>query len=167
MAVCVMTARVLGSIVVFLFFIAPAWPQEGEILNAHNRYRAEVGVPPLAWSGDLANEAQQWANYLASRGGKLVHSSQQGEGENLCSGTSGHYNFTQMVDSWGHEKRNFVNGNFPRVSKTGNWAKVGHYTQIIWRNTQQGGCAGVDARGNYIFVCRYRPPGNYKGQRAF
>lgn len=37
-----------------------------EILDAHNRYRAEVGVPPLSWSDDLANQAQDWANYLAA-----------------------------------------------------------------------------------------------------
>ena len=30
-----------------------------EILSAHNKYRAEVGVPPLEWSGDLANHAQE------------------------------------------------------------------------------------------------------------
>lgn len=102
-----------------------------EILNAHNRYRAEVGVPPLIWSNTLANQAQQWANHLASIGGKLQHSSNSerpNEGENLWMGTSHRFSFTQMVENWGNEKRYFIRGTFPKVSSTGNWADVGHYT---------------------------------------
>lgn len=48
---------------------APATAQNSmvkEILAAHNKYRAEVGVPPIEWSEDLANQAQGWANRLAS-----------------------------------------------------------------------------------------------------
>lgn len=48
--------------------IAQNSPQQ-ELLNAHNRYRAEVGVPPLSWSNALARDAQQWADRLASLGG--------------------------------------------------------------------------------------------------
>jgi hypothetical protein len=133
-----------------------------EILNAHNRYRAEVGVPPLAWSPTLASHAQQWANQ-----GRFQHSSGTGEGENLWMGTSRRFSPTQMVGSWGDEKRSFVRGTFPNVSSTGNWANVGHYTQVIWRNTTQVGCGGVDVGGNYIFVCRYSSPGNVMGQPVF
>jgi hypothetical protein len=163
-----MTKGVVGSILPFLLLTAPAWSQEEEILKAHNRYRAEVGVSPLSWSGDLARDAQRWAKHLGSRRRGLTHSSNgHGEGENLWMGPSRHYSFTHMVESWGNEKQYFVNGNFPNVSKTDGWQKVGHYTQVVWRNTKQVGCAGVDAGGHYYFVCRYRPAGNYMGQRAF
>ncbi|MBK1987082.1 hypothetical protein A0J48_005945 [Sphaerospermopsis aphanizomenoides BCCUSP55] len=138
-----------------------------EILNAHNKYRQEVNVPPLKWSNTLASNAQKWANYLASRGGALQHSQNSGEGENLWAGTAGYFSYTQMVDSWGKEKQYFVNGTFPNVSSTGNWYDVGHYTQIIWRNTTAVGCGVARGGGKDILVCRYSPPGNYRGQKVY
>jgi Cysteine-rich secretory protein family/Mannan-binding protein len=138
-----------------------------QVVQAHNKYRAEIGVPPLQWSSDLANQAQEWANYLASN---LVfqHSQSQDEGENLWIGTSHAFSFTQMIDTFGGEKQNFRFGVFPSVSKTGNWVDVGHYTQVVWRTTTQVGCAGSDGRdGNYRFVCRYSPPGNFLGQSPY
>ena len=54
------------------------------LLDRHNFYRSQVGVPALKWSDRLASNAQGWANNLAARGGKtLQHSSGSGEGENL------------------------------------------------------------------------------------
>lgn len=138
-----------------------------ELLNTHNKYRQEVGVPPLTWSSTLARDAQQWANYLASKGGNLQHSQNTGQGENLWGGTAGAFTYTQMVDSWGSEKRYFVNGTFPNVSSTGKWYDVGHYTQIIWRNTKAVGCGVARGGGKDILVCRYSPPGNYQGQKVY
>ncbi|NJL38997.1 MAG: SCP-like extracellular [Leptolyngbyaceae cyanobacterium RM2_2_4] len=139
-----------------------------EILEAHNKYRAEVNVAPLTWSNTLASNAQEWANHLASLGGNtLQHSSNTGEGENLWLGTSGAFSYTQMVDMWGTEKQYFINGTFPDVSSTGNWFDVGHYTQIVWGNTTEVGCAIATSGGNDILVCRYSPPGNYSGQPVF
>jgi hypothetical protein len=141
---------------------------EEEILEAHNKYRAEVNVAPLTWSDTLASNAQEWANYLASLGGNtLQHSPNSGEGENLWLGTSEAFTYTQMVDMWGEEKQYFVDGTFPDVSSTGNWFDVGHYTQIVWGNTTEVGCAIANAGGNDILVCRYNPPGNYLGQPVF
>lgn len=135
-----------------------------EILDAHNRYRAEVGVSPLSWSDDLANHAQDWANQLAASG-TFEHSGTDGEGENLWMGTSGAYSLTDMVGSWGEEKQYFTGGTFPDVSSTGNWADVGHYTQMVWRNTDQVGCGIADGNdGNSYLVCRYTPQGNFEGE---
>lgn len=136
-----------------------------EILSAHNKYRAEVGVPPLQWSNSLANSAQQWANQLAATH-TFKHSGRGGE--NIWMGTAGHYSRPQMVGSWGDEKRYFVsNGTFPNVSSTGNWADVGHYTQIVWRNTTEVGCAiASDGKNDYL-VCQYNPAGNFIGQRVY
>jgi hypothetical protein len=137
-----------------------------QILDVHNRYRKEVGVSPLTWSNALARDAQVWANHLASLGGRqLIHDeSQNKQGENLWMGTAGAFSINRMIDSWGSEKKNFRQGIFPNVSKTGNWSDVGHYTQIIWRNTTQVGCAKSTAGGNDILVCRYSPAGNFIGQ---
>src|ERR1700680_718900 len=137
-----------------------------EILAAHNKYRAEAGVPPVEWSDELASQALDWANQLTASQ-SFHHSGVKGEGENIWMGTSGAYSFTQMVDSFGNEKRYFIPGEFPDVSTTGSWFDVGHYTQMIWSDTTQVGCAGVDGPdGYYRFVCRYSPPGDVKGQRV-
>ncbi|TAL39851.1 MAG: SCP-like extracellular [Spirochaetes bacterium] len=137
-----------------------------EVLAAHNRYRAELGLPALAWSDTLAQHAKAWAKELAKKG-SLVHATGTGEGENLWMGTSGYFSFTQMVDGWGGEKKYFKYGSFPDVSTSGRWQDVGHYTQVIWRGTTEVGCGLAKAGGNDILVCRYSPPGNYMGQKPY
>jgi len=137
-----------------------------EILNAHNKYRTPLNIPPLKWSDKLAKNAKVWADRLASER-RMHHSSGSGEGENLWMGTSGYYSLTQMVDGWGGEKKYYTDGIFPNVSSTGNWSDVGHYTQVIWRNTAEVGCAKSTGGGNDYFVCRYSPPGNYMRQKVY
>jgi uncharacterized protein YkwD len=150
-------------------YSAPTSKMAKTILERHNLYRNQVNVPQLVWSAKLEKDAQRWANHLASLGGnQLVHSQERGgAGENLWLGTSGYFSHNQMVDSWGEEKKYFKSGNFPNVSSTGNWADVGHYTQMVWRNTTEVGCAIASAGGNDILVCRYAPTGNYIGQKVF
>ena len=133
------------------------------MLRSHNYYRSQVGVPALSWSSSLAGKAQRWANYLASNN-QFKHS---GPGENLWKGTSGAYSYSQMVGSWGAEKRYFKRGYFPNVSTTGNWRDVGHYTQVIWRKTTQLGCGGATGGGYYYLVCHYNPVGNVRGQPVY
>jgi hypothetical protein len=146
----------------------PANAMAKTILDRHNFYRSQVGVPPLKWSDTLATNAQGWANQLAAKGGKtLQHSQGSGEGENLWMGTTGYFSHQTMVDGWGEEKQYYQAGIFPDVSTTGNWSDVGHYTQLVWRNTTEVGCAIATAGGNDILVCRYSKPGNYMGQKAF
>lgn len=72
-----------------------------------------------------------------------------------------------MIEGWGDEKKNFVAGVFPKVSTTGKWFDVGHFTQIIWKKTTEIGCglAGNDVME--IFVCHYNPPGNIDRERVF
>lgn len=138
-----------------------------EMLSVHNRYRADVNVPPLAWSKVLADHAQSYANRLASLGGSKSHSpvsTRPEENENLAWGPIGQYNFTYLADMWGKEKRYFVNGSFPDVSSTKSWRDVGHYTQMIWQNTTRVGCGLSSGGDNDILVCRYSPPGNSMGQ---
>lgn len=131
-----------------------------EVLAVHNKYRAELEIPPLAWSETLAAHATQWATYLAQSGGRLCHSKFPGEGENLWKGTANYYSHTQKVEYWASKKKFFKSGIFPHVSTTGNWSDVGHYSQMIWRRTTEVGCAKISAGNQDIFVCRYAPPGN-------
>ncbi len=133
---------------------------DSELLQAHNAYRREVGEPPLRWSDSLAAGAKAWARHLAEKR-EFQHSKAPGLGENIWMGSSGGYTAAQMVKSWGDEKRYFISGKpFPDVSSSGNWRDVGHYTQMIWRNTKQVGCGLAHNAANDYLVCRYSPPGN-------
>lgn len=140
------------------------------LLDAHNAYRTELNLEPLTWSDRLAELAAKWAAHLAGLGGtQLVSSNQKitGQGENLWMGAAGAFGYTEMVRNWGDQKKDFIIGDYPRISRTGNATQVRHYTQMIWRATTQVGCAIARAGGNDILVCRYWPPGNVEGQKPY
>lgn len=174
-------ASVLKSIIALGFAagLATQWPAiaaEGQgnafarqVLAEHNLERSRTGVPPLAWSDDLADEAQAWAQKLA-REGWLRHASDAengGAGENLWMGTAGYYAPDAMVGAFVEERQYFKRGTFPDVSQTGNWQDVGHYTQVIWRDTREVGCAIARGAGNDFLVCRYWPAGNWMGELPY
>ena len=136
------------------------------ILDAHNQERNRIGEAPLSWSPRLADQAWDWAQSLATRGAFEHSRVRAGAGENLWRGTAGYYEPEEMIGSFIREGRNFRPGAFPNVSRTGNWADVGHYTQLIWPATREVGCAIAEGRGNEVLVCRYFPSGNWVGQKV-
>ena len=134
------------------------------MLAVHNAERVAVGVPPLQWDPMLQASATAYAGELA-RTGRLVHAPRTGRGaerENLSKGMLG-WTPEQMLRNWVVEKRNFVAGVYPAVSRTGRWEDVSHYTQIIWPTTTRVGCGLARGRGNQWLVCRYTPGGNREG----
>jgi hypothetical protein len=72
-----------------------------------------------------------------------------------------------MVDAWARERRFFKPGRFPGNSTTGRVADVGHYTQLMWRDTRAVGCALARGSREDILVCRYSAAGNYEGEVPF
>lgn len=136
------------------------------ILAAHNAVRAQAGVQPVAWDPDLANAAAGYAMQLALTN-TFQHSdrnARRGTGENLWMGTRGAYSYESMVGGWSSERRYFVPGVFPAVSRSGNWEDVGHYTQMVWPTTTRVGCALASNARNDFLVCRYSPAGNVDGR---
>lgn len=140
----------------------PLTPIAQEILDAHNKWRSQVNVPPLRWSKKLADYAQEWANNLSTQG-KLEHreGGPSGAGENLVAGPD---SVTDMVNRWGSEGQDYDHAtNSCRSGRT-----CGHYTQVVWKNTTELGC-GVAPIRRYgrVLVCNYSPPGNYIGQPPY
>lgn len=136
------------------------------ILAAHNRERARLGIAPLQWDPSLAAAAASYGPTLA-RLGRLQHSARawrQGQHENLWMGTRGAFSPEQMVGGWIAERAYYRPGVFPYVSRTGNWADVGHYTQMVWRGTTRVGCAIYPTARWDFLICRYSPPGNIDGR---
>ena len=139
------------------------------MLAEHNAARADVGVGPLRYDENLASQALDHARNLA-RTGRLVHSApgmRVSQGENLWAGTEGYYEFGQMARGWIDERRYYRHAAFPDVSTTGDWLAVGHYTQIIWRDTTHVGCGIATGMGRDWLVCRYSPSGNVVGELAY
>ena len=146
-----------------LGFARPAGFAE-RLLIAHNLERDRVNVPRLGWSAKLAAQAQAWADTLASSNRFEHAQDRDGAGENLWMGPARRYSAEQMIGGFVEEVRYYRSGQFPDVSSTGSWHDVGHYTQLIWRGTQEVGCAVGRGQTNDILVCRYFPAGNVLGQ---
>jgi pathogenesis-related protein 1 len=142
-------------------------PSSGiEWLDAHNNIRRNGASPPpnpplddFTWDEALVASAQEWANKCV-----FEHS---GSGENLFASTDGRTP-TYVVDSWASEVQyyNYSNGDCSDV--------CGHYTQIVWRDTERVGCAIADCAHMDIFdgpgqfaVCHYEYPGNYIGEKPY
>ncbi|PIB36128.1 hypothetical protein BFP72_12340 [Reichenbachiella sp. 5M10] len=132
------------------------------ILERHNFWRAEVGVGEIKYSDTLAAVANQWAIQLQKNGCGFSHS-QNAYGENLFRGTQGYFTVGDAIDAWGNEKKNYSYSK----NKCDAGKVCGHYTQIVWKNTTEVGCAKNVCDGNVTWVCNYSPPGNYVGQKPY
>lgn len=138
------------------------------LLEAHNTERGRAGLPRLSWSSRLAQDAHEWAEHL-SRKGSLEHADndrRRNMGENLWMGSAGYFSAEEMIGGFLSERTKFRPGTFPQVSRTGKWADVAHYTQIIWPRTTEVGCAVAKGAINDFLVCRYNPPGNTFGEKV-
>jgi hypothetical protein len=156
----------LYSLSSFSVSAAPLAIDKSVILAEHNKYRAEVGVPPLTWSDKLAQGAQRWADTIAALD-QMKHSGTSGVGENLAFWSAKNASLPTLIGMWEQEKALFQPGTFPQVSRTGNWLSVSHYSQMVWRETTQVGC-GIGNNGKMDFlVCWYSPQGNYMGKAPY
>jgi len=168
-------------------------PEMGRLVGitaAHNQVRAEVqtspALPPLVWSDEIAQYAQQWADSLAMTSCSSPHhrSSQElqvkGYGENLAAFASsfGQSTAQQAVDGWAAEKMCWTYGTIlgTEMCNTTCYAQLhsdgcGHYTQIVWRKSTQLGCGVATCQTGFgnedIWICNYAPAGNYVGQAPY
>ena len=146
-----------------------------KIVTLHNKYRVEVGVPPIKWSEAMQKSSGGWALHLAENEGlRPVHAdSENPYGESL-SGGPGEWGtgkdagtaLEHAVASFAQEKSNY---NGKPLSMNSNFYKSGHYTQMVWRATREIGCAVAKRKDipGYIAVCRYSPAGNTIGEKPY
>ena len=128
------------------------------VLDEHNRLRAlHVDTDPLTWSDTLAQYAEEYAAAYNCSSGVLHHSGGP-YGENLAIG----YSLSNAVDAWYAEIKYY------NYSNPGFASNDGHFTQVVWKDTKQVGCAIRYCNSvwqNYV-VCEYDPSGNYLGEFA-
>jgi uncharacterized protein YkwD len=133
------------------------------ILTEHNKERQLLAIPDLIWSNELAEYASEWALQLAEEDNGIHHRDFDAYGENISWFSAAPDDYAKGVSLWNDEKKYY------KYKAIGNdWAKTGHYTQVIWKNTQRVGCGcALGASGALFFVCNYDPPGNYSGQKPY
>lgn len=166
---------VIAAILTVSTSLQRSYAQADEILQVHNAERAEIGNPPLSWSESLAADAQSYAQHLATLG-RLVHCNEaeagltgaaaaacNAQGENLMSGSPPPVNEVKEVQLMAAEEKNNIPSGFTGASYLLKPA-IGHYTQMVWKNTREVGCGSSQTATKWFFVCRYSPYGNIRGQ---
>ncbi len=160
---------------------------EANGLNRHNEIRAEVFTgSALAWSDQVAADAQSYANTLAANG-KFEHDgasySNGPYGENLYASlqpSGAIVTYEEAVESWYVEKDFYDYANNSCSVDESNTITVdnleyntcGHYTQIVWKDTNYVGCARAkytagDLKDGYVIVCKYKIQGNIAGNTPY
>ncbi|KAK1400090.1 CAP (Cysteine-rich secretory proteins) [Heracleum sosnowskyi] len=143
--------------------LAQAKPRE--FLDAHNKIRLVLGVPPLRWDPSLERHSRKYANSQAH----ICHLNHSHGiyGENIAWEQYDESSPQQIVQRFIDEQKNYdiLAGvcKCPPLSKD---CMCGHFTQVIWRTTEKVGCAEVACKGDKgkLVVCFYDPPGNVIGQ---
>ena len=141
-----------------------------QILTAHNKYRLDLDLPELVWSKNLANSSQKWADKLISR--NLFEHSNTENGENIFMIMGRDASPIEVVDDWASENEYFNYKTRKCIKNCCDFVdccpdECGHYTQIIWRDTKEVGCAVSKLGSKQIWVCQYDPPGNYIGEKTY
>jgi len=76
---------------------------------------------------------------------------------NYASYVKGTESWYAEIDSW----------NFETSSKESTTAVTGHFTQVVWKSTEQVNCGYSTYEDNFkraYVVCQYYPAGNYQTQ---
>jgi Cysteine-rich secretory protein family len=137
-----------------------------EMLTSQNVKRSSHCAPPFAWSNTLAAAAQHWANVCTrdpTNPTGFAHSpanTRPNQGENLAWGT-GNFTAESAVELW-YKEINHYNFSSPGFSPA-----TGHFTQMVWKNSTQLGCAMAHCSGETFWVCRYSPQGNITNPGQF
>ncbi len=168
-------------------------PNQAQIfVDGHNSYRNNVcpvatNMKPIVWSDDLAEQASQWAAKCTWQ-----HSGTPGVGENLYLTSkqytdSSDFDPMEAINSWGSELNcydydnnscggSITKGCNPVAGNNCDNQVCGHYTQMVWANSDNVGCVvqscpsisnSPGIKKGTLVVCQYQPPGNYIGQKPY
>lgn len=157
--------------------------QEG-ILKRHNELRAKHFNAPLRYSKALEASSLKWTLHLAKNNAcQMKHSHIKGLGENIFWQSPKTIKTKKSNEAQWHIKKEVVD--VPSSQPVQAWydeikdydyatntckkgAVCGHYTQVVWKDSKEVGCAAVvcDDKAQ-LWVCQYKPAGNYVGQKPY
>ena len=141
-----------------------------------------AGACPLVWSDELARYAEMWGTHLKNNNCEIEAVPENMRGIYLNGDTYGQNiaKFERVNDSMGNSSVIVTDNSSPYNTVTG-WfneckninpdnlrdtskGPIGHYTQLVWKDTKRVGCAKVtcqtDNSHSSIYVCNYDPSGN-------
>ena len=140
-----------------------------DALKRHNYYRKYHQSVPMELTQKLNDYAQQYAETLAEKD-EMQHSTKEARekiygdwtGENLYYFWTSQIDLTitgaAAVDDWYDEIKDydFQNG------KSKNGGVVGHFTQVLWKDSTQLGIGVAKSSKNSVYVVgNYHPGGNF------
>jgi uncharacterized protein YkwD len=163
--------------------VMPGASLADDFVCAHNAIRASLPSPQpvpdpllseLAWNQELAEYAQVHADtcvFAHSDNTERTNAFGQWVGENLAANTGQGYDPYSVTDLWAAEAVDYDYA----TNTCADGEVCGHYTQIVWRQTTQIGCAkaicSTLTNTSYMdaeyWVCEYMPGGNINGQRPY
>jgi len=135
----------------------------------------------LSWDPELAEMAQASANQCVYQHDANRNVPRFVVGQNIALQYSTAQiptsSWSSIIGSWYSEVSNmqlqYVNS---FNSPTNTSVVIGHYTQLVWANTQYIGCGLMNYQDNIykptfpykiFYVCNYGPTGNYLGQPIY
>ncbi|KAM4883202.1 GLIPR1-like protein 1 [Thomomys bottae] len=148
-----------------------------QYIKAHNDYRSKVKPPAadmqhMSWNADLARIAKEWSIKC-----KLEHNpcttkpyqcfeDYEYVGENMWLGGISDFTPKAAVTFW-HNESLYYDYDSLSCSQV-----CGHYTQIVWANTNKIGCAiticpNLGGTSIALFVCNYGPAGNFANKAPY
>ncbi|XP_019054409.1 PREDICTED: pathogenesis-related protein PRB1-3-like [Nelumbo nucifera] len=137
--------------------------ERGEFLWAHNRVRAYMKEPLFTWDKKLARFARRFAAERV-KDCLMIHSNNTELGENIFWGGTAVWTAVDVVRYWVNECMNYDSV----TNQCHEGSLCGHYTQIVWRNSTQLGCALRHCdNGGMFAICNYYPSGNFVGESPF
>ncbi|KER19381.1 hypothetical protein T265_15563, partial [Opisthorchis viverrini] len=173
-AINMFKVRFAGYVLLLVGFTQPSREQTTDaqrqkLLKYHNDLRDKIrscqlpGQPPvkgpyepMVWDSDVEAQAQRWADNC-----KFAHGELEGVGQNAAVAS----NLELAVKLWVDE---YMNYNYSSGSCKP-MTECLHYTQMAWATSTKLGCGVKHCPENRttLYVCDYKPPGNYLGQKPY
>jgi hypothetical protein len=142
--------------------LAPRW---ADMVDAHNALRRPLGLPPLRWSPTAAEQAQGWADTLASQGCPARYNPdperRRRYGENVLRAyAAAPYEGSlrqaaAVVARWAVDGQDYD----PQsgVCRNPGGTRCGQYLAIIGEESRGIGCGFARCPSAEIWVCNYFP----------
>ena len=132
-----------------------------EALRKHNEYRIKHNAPELKLNEKLNEMAEIYANQLLDSEGKKafplnIYNNDSTLGENII--ISSKKTAEEICEIWYNENKNY-DYSLNKFQKG-----AGHFTQIIWKETQEIGFGFKFRDNNFCVVAYYYPAGNILGE---
>ncbi|HHH19659.1 MAG TPA: hypothetical protein ENK86_04015 [Campylobacterales bacterium] len=155
-------------------------PTQQHVLQRHNEKRnLYFSDSNLSYSIELEEAAQAYANLLAKKG-TFEHDTQNGTydyGENLYAHAyQADIDIDDAMYHWFDVEEPLYHYNDGSCQEayydSGAQIKCGHYTQVLWQESREVGCASAQYQSGsfkdgYVYVCKYRKAGNRGQQKPY